>query len=270
MASNTIKKYGNNLSAAAGVAQPGGTIVFDATGLVQAQMTFAIDTASIASSIAYYKGGVNYPNSVGVNLTSYKYHILSSKGEVSMITVDYMGIIGGSQTKAQITGVSNTSAQPIETHPKFYDLAGFPDDPNTWSNNCIFTKRTDPESGSVEYKFDGFGVAKSTDGFAGDVNIKAGVRQFLKPMQNVRGTIFFSGASGGGMAQGVGKTIPSWTELIPNTEITGALGGDYCLLTAVNCEPIGNPTSPVATKVTYDIMVSGDDPWDPDIYESGY
>ena len=270
MASPTLISYGDPLTADGGIAQPGGTIVFDACGLVQAQMTFAVETANLIVVIYNYINGQPYPNDVGVDLTSYKYHIQSSKGEVSMITVDYMGIIGGSATKAQITGVSNTSAQPIETHPKFFDLAGFPDDPTTWSNNCIFTKRTDPDSGNIEYKFDGFGVAKSTDGFVGDINIKAGVRQFLKPMQNVRGTIFFSGASGGEMAQGVGKTIPSWEELIPNTEITGALGGTYCLLTAVNCEPIGNPTSPVATKVTYDIMISGDDPWDPDIYEEGY
>lgn len=280
MASDTIKKYGNNLSTAAGVAQPGGSIVFDACGLVQAQMTFAIDTAQISAAISYYKGGVDYPGSVGVTLKSYKYHIQSSKGDVSMITVDYMGIIGGSATKAQITGISNTSAQPIESHPSFTEsaagygdvLAGFPDDPNSWpaNNNPIWVSKV-LDDGTTQYSFGGFGVAKKDQASR---NIKAGIRQFLQPMQSIRGTIFFAGNSseGGQMAQGVGFTLTGGAinQLIPNSNITGALGAGYCLLTAANVEPIGVPDNPVAIKVVYDIMVSGNDPWDADIYPSEY
>ena len=280
MPSDTLKNYGDNLLSNIGVAQPGGTIVFDACGLVQAQMTFAIDTSNISGAINYYLAGQQYPNEVGVDLTSYKYHILSSKGDVSMITVDYMGIIGGSHTKAQITGVSNTSAQPIECHPSFTEaaagyndvLAGYPDDPTSWpvENNPIWISKI-LDDGTKQYSFGGFGVAKKDQTTR---NIKAGISKFLQPMQSIRGTIFFAGNSSepGQMAQGVGFTLTAEAIeiLIPNTNITGALDGGHCLLTAANVEPIGVPDDPVAMKVVYDIMVSGFDPWDPDIYPSEY
>ena len=280
MASPTLISYGDPLTADGGIAQPGGTIVFDACGLVQAQMTFAVETANLIVVIYNYINGQPYPNDVGVDLTSYKYHIQSSKGEVSMITVDYMGIIGGSATKAQITGISNTSAQPIECHPSFTEaaagygdvLAGFPDDPTTWpaGNNPIWVSKK-LDDGTTQYSFGGFGVAKKDQTSR---NIKAGISKFLQPMQSIRGTIFFAGNSseGGDMAQGVGCTLSGGgiDLLIPNGNITGALGAGYCLLTAANVEPIGNPDNPVAMKVVYDIMVGGNDPWDPDIYPEGY
>lgn len=284
MGSPTLKNYGNELYNVAGVAQPGGSIVFDACGLVQAQMTFAIDTDAIAGAISYYSSSVGYPNAIGVDLYSYKCHITSAKGEVSMITVDYMGIIGGSQTHPIITGISSTSAQPIETHPNFtvaaggYEngpLAGFADDATTWpvGNNPIFSSKemTDSVTGvkTTQYSFNGFGVAKKDDAAQ---NNKAGIKNFLKPMQSIRGTIFFDGNSGepGSMGQSVGCTLGSlFDTLIPNSNITGALDGTHCLLTSANVEPIGNPESPVAMKVVYDILVSGADPWDPDIYKQG-
>ena len=286
MPSDTIINYGNPLTADGGIAQPGGTIVFDACGLVQAQMTFAVETANLIVVIYNYRNGQPYPNSVGVDLTSYKYHIQSSKGEVSMITVDYMGIIGGDHTKAQITGISNTSAQPIECHPSFTEaaagygnvLAGYPDDPTTWptGNNPIWiTREVDdpdhPGQKKKQYSFGGFGVAKKDQTSR---NIKAGISKFLQPMQSIRGTIFFAGNSSepGQMAQGVGYTLSgdAINLLIPNTNITGALGAGYCLLTAANVEPIGVPDNPVAMKVVYDIMISGNDPWDQDIYTEEY
>lgn len=273
MPEDTLIKYGNDLVDLEGVPQPNSTIVFDACGLVQAQVTFAIDYSIISSATARYELGVNYPFDCGVDLYSYKYHITLTKAGVSMLTVDYMGIVGGENTKAQIVGVSTTTAQPIETHPKFPDFAGYPDQPSTWVNNATFTKKVSTEDGSTQFSFNGFGVAKSTDGFAGGVNIKAGIRQYLKPMQNIRGTIIFLGAgASGAMAGGIGKTLSDtgFDLLINNTEVTGALAGNYCLLTSANVETIGVPDAPVATKVVYDIMVSGEDPWDADLYEEGF
>ena len=284
MASPTLISYGNELTDGGGIAQPGGTIVFDACGLVQAQMTFAIETALIIDAIYHYRNGQPYPNSVGVDLTSYKYHIQSSKGEVSMITVDYMGIIGGAYTKPQITGISNTSAQPIESHPAFSKavepypngLAGYPTNKASWLNNVIWvtTEIDDPDNPGQKikrYSFGGFGVAEELDTKG---NIKAGVSKFLQPMQSIRGTIFFDGNSSkpAEMAQGVGFTLSNEAIdlLIPSqSKITGALGAGYCLLTAANVEPIGNPDNPVAMKVVYDIMISGKLGWDLDIYPQG-
>jgi len=273
MPSDSIIKYGNNLTSLTGVPQPNSTLVFDACGLVQAQVTFAIDTSLLSQATEIYETGVEYPFSCGVGMSSYKYHVSLTKGDVSMLTVDYMGIQGGENTKSQIVGVSTTTAQPIETHPKFPDFAGYPDDPASWVNNATFTKKVSTEDNSIQFSFNGFGVAKSTDGFAGGVNIKAGIRQYLKPLQNIRGTIIFDGiGKSGEMAGGIGKTLSDtgFDLLINNTQVTGALNGTYCLLSSANVETIGVPTAPVATKVVYDIMVSGDDPWDADLYEEGF
>jgi len=273
MPSDSIIKYGNNLTSLTGVPQPNSTLVFDACGLVQAQVTFAIDTSLLSQATEIYESGVQYPFSCGVAMSSYKYHISLTKGDVSMLTVDYMGIQNGQNTKAQIVGVSTTTAQPIETHPKFPDFAGYPDLQSSWVNNATFTKKVNIETNETQFSFNGFGVAKSTDGFAGGVNIKAGIRQYLRPMQNIRGTIIFDGVGeAGNMSAGIGKTLSDENLflLIPNTEITGALAGEYCLLTSANVETIGVPDNPVATKVVYDIMISGNDPWDADLYETGF
>jgi hypothetical protein len=283
MPSDTIIKYGNQLTA--GQLQPGFNVVIDAYGLMQGQATFAIDTASagsVLSSLA--QDGIAFPADVGDALYSYKAHLLSSKGDVSMITVDYVGIVGGNQTTAQITGVSNTSAQPIEAHPNFSEvtdgtigakLAGYPDTKTSWVNNAIFASRENIDSDGnkeTQYSFVGFGVTKDADG---EFNKKAGIRQFLKPMQNVRGTIFFDGGSdtSSSIAAGIGRTLSGGglNLLIPNNAaVGGAIGNDYCLLTAANIEMIGNTESPVVIKVVYDIMISGNDPWDPDIYGEGF
>jgi hypothetical protein len=273
MPEDTLIKYGNGLTDLEAVPQPNSTIVFDACGLVQAQVTFAIDYSIISSATARYESGIGYPFDCGVDLSSYKYHISLTKANVAMLTVDYMGIVGGENTKAQIVGVSTTTAQPIETHPNFPDFAGYPDLQSSWVNNATFTKKVNIETNETQFSFNGFGVAKSTDGFAGGVNIKAGIRQYLRPMQNIRGTIIFSGTGeSGAMAAGIGKTLSDtgFDLLINNTAVTGALNGTYCLLASANVETIGVPDAPVATKVVYDIMVSGDDPWDADLYEEGF
>ena len=116
--------FGDNLFGLGGLRQPSGTLEIDAFGVVQAQLTFALDSSNtnIATNIEYYKNGVLHPDStdLGFNLWSYRYHITSAKGGVSMITVDYLGIARESgHSDSQIHGVINTTAQPIETHPNF-------------------------------------------------------------------------------------------------------------------------------------------------------
>ena len=287
--SPTAKLFGDSL-VSPGILQPNLTLHIDAYGVAQGQATFALDSdqGNIASAITHFTAGVNWPeSSIGFPMTSYKYAIATSKGGIAMMTVDYMGIQrGAGYSDAQITGVANTTAQPIETHPNFTTvtdetigdgetpIAGwYTDDKAHLENNALFvevlTNGKNPVSYSPQkqYKFIGFGV----DG-AGNVNIKAGIRQFLRPMVNVRGTIFFNSTEGyraAIMTDGVGRTLPdmlSVHKLITPNDIIGAVSNTDCLLTAANAECIGKPGNYAAIKVTYDIMIGGEIGWDTDIY----
>jgi hypothetical protein len=214
-------------------------------------------------------------------MKSYKYHIATSKGGVAMMTVDYMGVFRASgYTDPQITGVANTTAQPIETHPNFSAvtdntigtssptqlLGGKPPGAKaTNGNDPIFIPTT---TVPVQYQFAGFGVTQ--DGTT-TINKKAGIRQFLRPMVNVRGMVFFDPAQGDNVAtmvNGCGRTLKDsdLDNLIQPTAIIGAISGKYCLLTSANAECIGNPSNYSAIKVTYDIMIGGELGWDEDIY----
>ena len=279
---STRKDYGSDL-VGLGERQSRGSITIDAYGLCQAQIVYAIDASpsNIASVISLVSQGVAYPDSVGFSMTSYKYAISSSDGGVAMLSIDYMGIARESGvTDAQITGVSTTTAQPIETHPNFtlvtddtigktsptQILAGKPASPSTNPNRPIFVPSADF---MAPWRFDGFGLAAS-----GERNIKAGIRQFLRPMYTVRGVIFFDPAAAAGgkvaiMTNGVGRTLEGtgdMDKLITPSAILGALGPEFCLLTAANGECIGTPSNFAGIKVVYDIMIGGGLGWDKDIY----
>jgi hypothetical protein len=271
----TRTDYGNDLYEL--VRQPTGTVEMDAYGLVQAQATFACDVSIIPTVLGTFANGQPYPDSLGFDLTSYRYRVTTQKAGVAMVTVDYIGVNRpNGYTDPHIQGVVNTSAQPIETHPNFTKvtdstissnvLAGVP---SAKFNNAIFGPTTDKDTGTVQYQFKGFGVSTT----ASEVNIKAGVRQFLRPMTTVRGTIYFRDSQSGSaekLSQAIGrylKTADSQTLIAPWL-VYGVVYGSRWLVTAANIEPIGTPdllTSPVI-KVTYDLMYGGKLGWDKDIY----
>jgi hypothetical protein len=287
MGSPTRINYGDDLTVPK--RQPQGAFSIDAYGLAQAQLTYAVDTDSLYSWLDFYKQGTFYPDEVGFKMVSYKYSVQIGKGSVSMITIDYMGISRAvGYTDTQIVGVSTTSAQAIEGHPNFTKvldpligdgsdtqvLAGPPAQPSTNWNNPLWIK--DPNDPTV-FKFNGFGLMNDGDPESADnVNPKAGIRQYLKPMLNVRGTIFFEENVGPNIiANSVGKTIleSAKERMLGQTGVFGAVNADMCLLTSANVEVIGTPTNPAGYKVTYDIMItdakdsSGSSVgWDYDIY----
>lgn len=277
---DTRKDYGKDLLGI-GERQPKGTITIDAYGLAQAQLIYAIDSsdANITDVIDTVSLGIDYPDSIGFDMKSYKYAIASAEGGVAMLSIDFMGVARGiGYTDAQITGVSTTTAQPIETHPNFTVvtdttigndsptqlLAGVPASPSTNPNRPIFIPSADLMS---PWRFDGFGLAAD-----GTRNIKAGIRQFLRPMYTVRGVIFFDSNNGdkaATMTNGVGRTLKNDTDmfkLITPGDVLGALSPELCLLTAANAECIGTPDNYAGIKVVYDIMIGGELGWDGDIY----
>lgn len=276
----TRLNYGNELLAP-GVPTASGSIVIDAFGLAQAQLVLSLDSAdnNLTDTIDMVSMGIDYPYDVGFPMKSHKYAIAFQPGGVATLTIDYMGVARGiGYTDAQISGVSTTTAQPIETHPNFtivtdptigdssptQILAGPPAAPSSNPNKPIFIPSGDAYA---PWRFDGFGLPAN-----GARNPKAGIRQFLRPMYSVRGVIFFNKEEGyrsGIMTNGVGrtlKTVGDMHKLITPGDILGALSPELCLLTAANAECIGTPDNYAGIKVVYDIMIGGGTGWDSDIY----
>jgi hypothetical protein len=282
MASSTLIKYGNDLSA--GTIQPGRTMHIDAYGLAQAQVTYAFDESALSGGIVdILEGSIVHPDSgtLGFTMRSYKYSYVMQKGSVMMITVDFAGIDrAGGYTDAQINGVSTSSAQPIETHPNFTKRTdttiGTSSDPLAGTPGAIYNKAifnpVDTGTGGIQYTFGGFGV--QTDP-ALDPNKKAGVRQFLRPMQTFRGQMFFDSSQVSrvnNFIKTIGRTFNNDTDvgkLLAPFNPTYFTAGK-CLLTAANMEVIGSPVTGriCAYKINYDIMFSPYD-WDTDIYGKG-
>lgn len=278
--SSTRINHGNEL-VAPGVPTPAGSIVIDAFGLAQSQLTYTLDSSdeNITQMIELVTTGANFPYDVGFEMRSHKYSIAFNAGGIATMTIDFMGVSRASgYTDAQISGVSSTTAQPIETHPNFtivtddtigtgsatQILAGPPSQPSSNPNKPIFIPSGDAYA---PWRFDGFGLPAN-----GSRNPKAGIRQFLRPMYSVRGVVFFNRTEGyraATMTNGVGRTLKNaedMQKLITPGDILGALSPDLCLLTAANAECIGTPSSYAGIKVVYDIMIGGTIGWDSDIY----
>jgi hypothetical protein len=281
MPTTTLPQYYGEDLASPGIRQPTGSFHLDAYGLAQAQLTFAVDSdpANLTDVIDTYSLGVDYPDDLGFTMKSYKYHLSSAKGGVSMLTVDYIGVSRGiDYTDAQITGVANTMAQPIETHPNFtaYDarfnagpLAGTNSDPR---NNAIFAPVISPVTGAPtgQYSFGGFGVSNTTT-----QNKKAGIRQYLRPMVNIRGQILFgftAVAKAYKLANMSGMLVHDTADLTKLVAPVIPGGSDpykKALITSVNIEAIGSIESGKhVVKATYDLMIANDTiGWDLDVYQ---
>jgi hypothetical protein len=264
--------------------QPTGAFSVDAFGLAQAQLTVALDSdpANIADAINLYCGGIDYPDDLGQPMKSYKYSMSTSKGGVTLMTIDFMGVFTElGYTYPNMVGVVATQAQPIETHPNFTIitddtisnniLAGSP--PTTNFNSAIFNPNPTAVVGGsgFQYTFGGFGVGKGDT-----VNPLAGVRQYLKPATTLRGTIYFNPANQS-KAEGLNAAVACYLKsadaqtLIPDWIQNQTLGSRW-LVTHAGIECIGKPETIAvegnyaALKVTFDLMNSGKQGWNQDIY----
>lgn len=74
--------------------QPTGTVEQDAFGLVQAQLTYVMDSkdSQLNAVLTYYKTKRTYPYAITPELKSYRSHISFQKGGLMSVVVDFMGI----------------------------------------------------------------------------------------------------------------------------------------------------------------------------------
>ena len=297
VSSATRKSFGDALTVVPGAKQPTGSVDIDPFGLVQAQLTYTIDSSDgiLQNVLSYFRTAQSYPYTLSTtlygNMKSYRTHLSFSKGGVANVTVDFMGIDRPAGiTDANIQGVVATSAQPIQTHPNFtaitdstigtagHPLAGKPNTTysRTTPNRPIFMPVAADVAGVnsstvKRWEFKGFGLS-DTD----TPNPKAGVMQFLRPQTTVRGVIYVEAGMSGfveNITKNVGRRLDSTAlgYLIPSSVMAGSLNPNLYLLTHAGVETIGNANTgtganTVAYKVTYDIMFGGKIGWDADIY----
>jgi hypothetical protein len=256
------------------------TIDYDGYGLVQSTVTYHIDKAMLQSMSSYMRVGDAHPDLSLTFLSLHKWDVSVDKGNVMKITGHYAGIADGkSQTTPQITYNGASVTEPIETHVNFTRLTpdnkkkfsegradaqtpigGIPPTGNSKSyNKAIWT--LDENSG--EYVFNGFGASKDENA----PNPKAGVRSYYKGSIAMRGVIYFSSQQDASMLSGhqgyVSKRRWGDFDLLP---------APFCnqfnqwnrkagLLNTVGLERFGN-----LWKVSYEVLASGENGWDPDIY----
>ena len=256
------------------------TIDYDGFGLVQSTVIYHIDSGMLQSMATIMRIGDAHPDLSLTFLSLHKWEVAIEKGSVMKITGQYAGIAEGkNSTTPQITYNGASVTEPIETHVNFTTLtsenkkkfsegrstaqtpiAGIPPSGNPKSyNKAIWT--LDDNTG--EYIFNGFAPSKEE----ANPNPKAGVRSYYKGSISMRGVIYFSSQTEASMLSGhqgyVSKRRWGDFDLLP---------APFCnqfnqwnrkagLLNTVGLEKFGN-----LWKVSYDVLASGENGWDPDIY----
>ena len=112
-----IVKNGNALTTP--VQQPGAKISDDGYGLLTATVVWKADESAALGSVV--NRGSTCPISADCN--AHRYSITYDALGIATLTVDYVGIDGGSEsTDPQITGSQGLTSENITTHPNFFEL----------------------------------------------------------------------------------------------------------------------------------------------------
>lgn len=310
---STVKKFGYTLNQP--VAQPGWQIESDGFGLLQASVKFKWDWSQKDNFLTTFTKGKKLselmslslpgaPGSYYQNLSLWKANMVVEKGETLLITADFCGIDpninSGTRTNPIIAATGGASSEPIEHHPNFLVtnctsgtlatanvLAGWPpesgwnDNVTTNPNRALWTPKVANNGATQGQQFVGFlpnqSIAEYT---AGNINIKAGIKNYYKPQMTLRVLQYMSvEADAMNMASYVGWVTdgsivnltenfkkfaksdtgwlgtPTYTSVYENKINTGFL------ITNTSVELFGT-----IWKVTADLMLSGIAGWDPDIY----
>lgn len=258
-----IVKQGNALTTP--VQQPGAKISDDGYGLLTATVVWKADESAALGSVV--NRGSTCP--INGNCNAHRYSITYDALGIATLTVDYVGIDGGSEsTDPQITGSQGLTSESITTHPNFFELysaGGFTGTPiagvGTGSlATPAYTAVTGP-NGSTEYqgnngatfeavtgrKFLGFKKSEFKD-FYGKTN-------YLAPQCSISGVFYTSSSTlVNNLRNAVGKTSGTGTfaskSLVPTYMGTAFTisGKNQLLLAQVSFEDFG-----LLYKVQYEL-----------------
>ena len=306
MASPTTIGYGNNLINP--IAQPGWQVEADGFGLIQAQVKFKWTNSQIPGFTTTFAKGTTFQSLVGVitpsslaQLKLWKANYVYEKNNVITVTADFCGIDptvnSGQFSNMQMVMTGATASEPIEHHPNFLVrncisispgnvLAGFPSasgwDPDiaTNPNRALWTPKVANNGATQGQQFVGFlpnqGAAEYA---AGNINIKAGIKNYYKPSLTLRGLWYqASEVAALDLASYVGYCTDGSDMGMPEAYQKLAKNNGYSgnfqytslfeskinrtfLITSCSVEQFGG-----IYKISMDFTMSGISGWDPDVY----
>lgn len=296
-----IIKYGNPL--AGPLLQPGWTVDQDGFGLVQVSAKYRFDKALATNFTTWFVRGITTAPAPFNYCKLWRASLVEEKGEIVCVTAEFTGIDpnvnGGSASNAQVAMTAGSSSEPIEHHPNFLKtftetgglgnpLAGFPSasgwDPSTTTNpnRALWTPKVANNGATQGQQFVGFLPNQSeAEVTAGNINIKAGIKNFYKPQLTLR-VLRYMGDKVSALTLGsyVGWNTDGGPFGLDSDYKKYAQSGGYAgtfeytggyeakinrtyLVTNCTVEVYG-----AIYKVQADLMLSGISGWDPDIYPS--
>ena len=296
--------YGNGLAYPS--MEPNWTLETDTFGLVQSTVNFKQDLTFFlsANGILNFPRGMPHPV-LSSYLFLHKASASIEKGNIVNITANYCGIDpekSDGYTIPIVSMVGSSSAEDISHHPNFIKknctsisagnvLAGppppapysFDSNSSTNPNRALWTPSAQNGALVTQPSFVAFLPPDNGTG----INIKAGVRSYYKPQITLRLTMYVGGggestadANAGKLASYNGWITNGSTFQLPDAykklTVDGAYPGNFTyssdyngyvnrsfLVTIVSMELFGK-----IYKVTADLMLSGINGWDKDIYPS--
>lgn len=306
MPSDTLIQYGNPLPAP--VPQPGWQVEADGFGLLQAQVKFKWTWAQLPNFSLIFAKGTTFQDLVGevaptnlYGLKLWKANYVYEKGDVVTVTADFCGIDpsinSGQFSNMQMVMTGATASEPIEHHPNFLVkncisispgnvLAGFPP-ANGWDkeiatnpNRALWTPKVAGGGAIQGQQFVGFLPNQSADEYAaGNINIKAGIKNYYKPSLTLRGLWYQASETAAldlasyvgyvtdgtdmGMPEAYRKlaTINGYSGNFQYTALYESKINRTFLITSCSVEQFGG-----IYKMTMDFTMSGISGWDPDVY----
>lgn len=296
-----IIKYGNPLNGP--VLQPGWTVDQDGFGLIQVSAKYRFAKSLAGSFTTFFQRGITIAPSPFEYCKLWRASLVEEKGEIVCVTAEFTGIDpnvnGGSASNAQVAMTSGSSSEPIEHHPNFLKtftetgglgapLAGFPSasgwdsNPSTNPNRALWTPKVANNGATQGQQFVGFLPNQSeAEVTAGNINIKAGIKNFYKPQLTLR-VLRYMGDKVSALTLGsyVGWNTDGGPFGLDADYKKYAQSGGYAgtfeyiggyeakinrtfLVTNCSVEVYG-----AIYKVQADLMLSGISGWDPDIYPS--
>jgi hypothetical protein len=305
MGSLSTINYGDSLIPP--VAQPGWQVEADGFGLLQAQIKFKWTNSEMNNFMTVFAKGTTLGSLVSSapsnfqNMKIWKANMVYDKANVLTVTADFCGIdpdvSSGQSTNMQMVMTGATASEPIEHHPNFLVkncisispgnvLAGFPPasgwEPNIADNpnRALWTPKVASGGATQGQQFVGFLPNQSAAEYAaGNINIKAGIKNYYKPSLTLRGLWYMASETAAlDIASYVGYVTDGTNMGMPvayrNLATINGYSGNFqytalyeskinrtFLITSASVEQFGG-----IYKITMDFTLSGISGWDPDIY----